>query len=231
LDQPRHASNQAFFGAAADGYGGGMNKPKPISDPAVKVLSWLLDLAVQRAGYTVRGVRGWATAEQIETGVKTWGTAELMRAEARRGRVLQHDARPPGDSRPSWLYRISQPSVDQLAAALDIVPPRIRPPLDKDEPRVLVRENAWHAIEGLRAALNPEVRPCRVWVAGEVGWRSSRELTSAMAKEDEAAGRRYRWFTADDLRWLVRLGYAEKRVIRGVHVYRLTPFGAALRTL
>ncbi|HEX6369814.1 MAG TPA: hypothetical protein VF006_12920 [Longimicrobium sp.] len=210
---------------------GGMNKPRPISDPAVKVLSWLLDLAVQRAGYTVRGVRGWATSEQIETGVKTWGTAELMRAEARYGRVLQHDARPPGDSRPSWLYRISQPGADQLAAARDIVPPRIRPPLGQDEPRVLVRENAWHAIEGLGTALNPGVRSRRVWVAGEVGWRSSRELTSAMAKEDEAAGRRYRWFTTDDLRWLVRMGYAEKRVIRGVHVYRLTPLGAAIHSL
>lgn len=206
-----------------------MNKPKPISDPAVRALNWLLDLAVQRAGYTVRGVRGWAMAEQIETGVKSWGTAELMRAEARRGRVLQHDARPPGDSRPSWLYRISQPGADQLAAALDIVPTRIRPPLDQDEPRVLVRENARHAIEGLRAALDPEVRPRRVWVEGEMGWRSSRELTSAMAKEDESAGRRYRWFTTDDLRWLVRLGFVERRVIRGVHVYRLTPAGAALR--
>lgn len=208
-----------------------MNKPKPVSDPAVRVLSWLLDLMVQRAGYTVRGVRGWATAEQIETGVKTWGTAELMRAEARRGRVLQHDGRPSGDLRPSWLYRISQPGVDQLAAALDIVPPQIRPPLDQDEPRVLMRENARHAIEGLRAALDPEVRPRRVWVEGEVGWRPSRELTSAMAKEDEAAGRRYRWFTTDDLRWLVRLGYAEKCVIRGVHVYRLTAAGTALQAL
>lgn len=208
-----------------------MKKPKPISDPAVKVLGWLLDLAVQRAGYTVRGVPGWATAEQIETGVKTWGTAELMRAEARRGRVLQHDARPPGDSRPSWLYRISQLGVDQFAAAHDIVPLRIRPPLDQAEPRVLMRENARHAIEGLRAALDPEVRPRRVWVEGEMGWRSSHELTSAMAKEDEAAGRRYRWFTTDDLRWLVRLGYAEKRVIQDVHLYRLTPAGVTLEAL
>jgi hypothetical protein len=197
----------------------------------VKVLSWLLDLAVQRAGYTVRGVPGWATAELIETGVKTWGTAELMRTEAKRGRVLQHDARPPGDPRPSWLYRISQLGVDQLAATRDIVPPRIRPPLDQDEPRVLIRENAWHAIEGLRAALNPEVCRRRVWVEGEVGWRSSRELTSAMTKEDEAAGRPYRWFTTDDLRWLVWLGFAEKRVIRGMHVYRLTRLGATLQPL
>jgi len=208
-----------------------MSKPKPISDPVVRVLSWLLDLAVQRVGYTVRGVPGWATAEQIETGIKTWGTAELMRAEAKRGRVLQHDARPPGNSRPSWLYRVSQAGVDQLAVARDTVPPRISPPLDQDEPRVLVRENAWHAIEGLRSAADPEVRPRRVWVEGEVGWRSSRELTSAMAKEDEAAGRRYRWFTTDDLRWLVRLGYAEKRIICGVLVYRLTTVSATLQAL
>jgi hypothetical protein len=208
-----------------------MSKPKPISDPVVRVLSWLVDLAVQRAGYTVRGVPGWATAEQIETGTKTWGTAELMRAEAKRGRVLQHDARQPGDSRPSWLYRVSQAGADQLAAARDTGPSRISPPLDQAESRVLVRENAWHAIEGLRSALDPEVRPRRVWVEGEVGWRSSRELTSAMAKEDEAAGRRYRWFTTDDLRWLVRLGYAEKRVIRGVRVYRLAPATVRLRTL
>jgi len=104
-------------------------------------------------------------------------------------------------------------------------------PLDQDEPRVLVRDSAWHAIEGLRAALDPEVRPRRVWVEGEMRWRSSRELTSAMAKEDEAAGRRYRWFTTDDLRWLVRLGFAGKRIIRGVHVYRLTPAGAAIHAL
>ncbi|HZG44001.1 MAG TPA: hypothetical protein VEY93_13685 [Longimicrobium sp.] len=208
-----------------------MSKPKPISDPVVRVLSWLLGLAVQRAGYTVRGVPGWATAEQIETGMKTWGTAEVMRAEAKRGRVLQHDARPPGDSRPSWLYRVSQAGVDQLAAARDTVPPRISPPLDQDESRVLVRETAWHAIEGLRSALDPEVRPRRIWVEGEVGWRSSRELTSAMAKEDDAAGRPYRWFTTDDLRWLVRVGYAEKRLIQGAHVYRLTPVGTAIQVL
>jgi hypothetical protein len=96
---------------------------------------------------------------------------------------------------------------------------------------VLVRESAWHAIEGLRTAHDPEVRPRRMWVEGEVGWRSSRELTSAMAKEDEAAGQRYRWFTTDDLRWLVRLGFAERLVIHGVHIYRLEPTGAALRGL
>lgn len=106
----------------------------------------------------------------------------------------------------------------------------MNPPV-QHEPRVLLRESVRHAIEGLRAALDPEVRPRRVWVEGEVGWRSSRELTSEMAKEDEAAGRPYRWFSSDDLRWLVRLGYAEERVIWKVHVYRLTSDGAALQPL
>lgn len=59
-----------------------------------------------------------------------------------------------------------------------------------------------------------------------MGWRPSRALASGMAKEDEAAGRPYRWFSSDDLRWLVRLGYAEERVMRDVHVYRLTAAGA-----
>ena len=208
-----------------------MIKPHTLSQPAVKVLSWLLDLAAQRAGYTVRGAEGWASAEQIEAGVKTWGTAELMRAEAKRQRVLQHDARPRGDSRPRWLYRISRHGVNELATVLDVVPVGIDDPPVQDEPRVLLRESVRDAIEGLRAALDPETRPRRVWVEGEVGWRSSRELTSEMAKEDEAAGRPYRWFSSDDLRWLVRLGYAEERVIRGVHVYRLTPVGAALQPL
>jgi hypothetical protein len=52
-----------------------------------------------------------------------------------------------------------------------------------------------------------------------------------MAKENEAAGRRYRWSTTDDLRWLVRLGFAEMRVIGGVHVYRLSQPGTTLTAL
>jgi hypothetical protein len=114
---------------------------------------------------------------------------------------------------------------------LDILPVAIDDRPVQDELRVLLRESARHAMEGLGAALDSEVWPRRVWVEGEVGWRSSRELTSEMAKEDEAAGKPYRWFSSDDLRWLVRLGYADVRIVRGVHVYRLTQAGAALQPL
>lgn len=119
----------------------------------------------------------------------------------------------------------------ELAAALGTSPLSLPDPADAHEERVLLRESVRHAIEGLRSALAPETQPRRVWVQGEMGWRSSREVTAAMAKEDEAAGRTYRWFTSDELKWLVRLGYAEERIVRSVHVYRLTPAGAALQPL
>jgi hypothetical protein len=97
---------------------------------------------------------------------------------------------------------------------------------------ILVRESAQHAIAALRAALDPAVKPLREWVPGQAGWRSSWELTDQMAREDEVAGgMRYRWFTTEDLRWLVQLGLIEKRVVGRIHVYRLLPAGAALKPL
>ena len=67
-------------------------------------------------------------------------------------------------------------------------------------------------------------------VQGDAG-RLRQADAAVRQQHDEAAGRRYRWFTTEDLRWLVRLGYAEKRVMRGVHVYRLTVNGATLEPL
>jgi hypothetical protein len=203
-----------------------------LSEPAVRVLVFLLDLAAQRAGYMVLGFSGWACADQIEAGARTWGTSELMRALARRGRVLQFDARAPGEVRPVWIYRISQTGADELAAFLGLAAAGVPAPANGEEPRILIRKSTWHAIEGLRAALDPAAKSGREWISGETGWRSSRELTTSMAREDEAAGTTsYRWFNSEDLRWLVRLRFAEERVIDRTHVYRLLPLGAALRPL
>jgi hypothetical protein len=49
-----------------------------------------------------------------------------------------------------------------------------------------------------------------------------------MAKEDEARGGRTGG-SAVTTCWLVRLGYAGERVMRGVHVYRLNLAGAGLQ--
>lgn len=202
-----------------------------LSEPALRALAWLLDLAAQGAGFTVRGQPGWASADQIEAGVRGWGTGEMMRAQAARGRVFQHDARAVGEKRPAWVYRISQRGVEDLARSLGVSAVSVQESSSGEETGTLVRDSTQHALAGLRAALDPDAKPRREWVAGEVGWRSSRETTTAMAREDEAAGRSYRWFTTDDLRWLAQLGFVEKRVIGRTHIYRLTPAGAALKPL
>lgn len=203
----------------------------PLPDPALTALAWLLDLAAQRAGFTVHGLPGWASAEHVESAVREWGTGELLRTQAKKGRVLQHDARALGERRPVWVYRISQQGMDALAQTLGISPAGVQDSAVGERVGPLVRESAQHALGALRAALDPDAKSGREWVRGEVGWRSSREITDQMAREDEAAGRRYRWFTTDDLRWLIRLGFAEGRVVGRTHVYRLTPVGAALEPL
>jgi hypothetical protein len=69
-------------------------------------------------------------------------------------------------------------------------------------------------------------------VVGQSGWRSSRELTRIVENEDEKAGLILgRCFFSEDLAWLVRLGYAEQRVVEKTHIYRLTAAGAKVERL
>lgn len=204
----------------------------PIPEPALKALAWLLDLAAQRAGFTIHGLPGWASADEIKVGARTWGTSEMMRAQARKGRVHEFDARARGERRPRWIYRISQHGIAEMARTLGVNAASVRDPLLGEEPGTLVRESTQYVIAALRKALNPEVKPVREWVPGETGWRSSRELTTQMAREDEESGMpSYRWFTTEDLRWLVRLGFVEERVVVRTHIYRLLPAGEALQPL
>ncbi len=209
-----------------------MATPPAVSNPVIRALAWLLDLAAQRAGYTVRGQPGWAGADEIEQGVRGWGTGEMMRAHAKRGRVLEYDARAPGETRPRWLYRISRKGAEELARTLGVGSPGVADPEEAAETRVLLRDSTQHVITGLQAALDPDVKPAREWIPGEPGWRSSRDLTLQMAREDGASGvDSDRWFTTEDIRWLVRLGFVEERVVDRTHIYRLRPSGAALRAL
>jgi hypothetical protein len=204
-----------------------------LPDPAIRALAWLLDLAARRAGYTVHGQPGWAGADEVSAGVSGWGTSEMLRAQARRGRVHEFDARAPGERRPRWVYRISQEGADALAQALGVAAASVGDPRLPGETRVLLRDTTRHALDALRAAAGPAASPGREWVPGEVGWRSSRELTETMARENEKEGSPpgYRWFTHEDLGWLVQHGLVESRVLGKTHVYRITGPGADVRAL
>jgi hypothetical protein len=204
----------------------------PPSHPAIRILAYLLELAAREGGYRVRGTRGWATAHEIEEALGTWGTPELMRAQAERQRVLSVDVRAPGESKAAFVYRIARRGVEVLAGAVGASPAGFSDPEHGAEKGVWLRDGVRVALEALRsAATDPRVEP-REWAAGEPGWRTSRELTRMLEREDEAAGRSPACgFLSEDLQWLVRMGYADRRTSGKTHVYRVTPRGLDLEVL
>ncbi|HEX2079565.1 MAG TPA: hypothetical protein VHG08_17700 [Longimicrobium sp.] len=205
----------------------------PPSLPAIRALAYLTELAAREAGYLVHGVRGWATAREIETALKTWGTGDLMRVQAERGRAIRDDVRAPGEPKAVWAYRITRKGIEALAATVGAAPAGINDPRDANTEGVVLRDGVAVALDALRsAAAQPAVRQ-REWVDGEAGWWSSRELATLLEQQDEVAGRSPgRTFLSEDLRWLVQLGYAERRVIDGkTHVYRITERGLSLKRL
>jgi hypothetical protein len=122
---------------------------------AAKVLLYLLELHARGGGYRIRGMPGWADAATIECDTKTWGAGELLRVQARRGRVHAHDARAPGETRPTWLYRVAQPGADCLAESVGLWAAGVRDPKAGGDPHVLLREGPLRAWQALKLASNP----------------------------------------------------------------------------
>lgn len=205
---------------------------RALSYPAAKVLLYLVELVARGGGYRLRGVHGWADPGTIEQHSKTWAVGELLRAQARRGRVLAHDARPLGESHPLWLYRIAQPGLDCLAESVNVWPAGVCDPNQGGDPQhVFLREGPLRALQALVLASDPARCSRRVWVPDQPQWRSARELNTLLASEDEAAGRRTRCFWSEDIRWLVMRAFADECIVDRTHVYQLSQTGARLRPL
>lgn len=199
---------------------------------AIRVLTYLLELASRESGYRIHGVRGWATARDVEEGISTWSVSEVLSAQVQSGRVIRADVGASGDAKPVWAYRINQKGVDVLAAAVGTAAAGIDPPSGDRGAAVHIREGAWVALSALRNAMDNPPKHERIWVLGQSGWRSSRELTRLVEREDEEAGLSPgRCFFSEDLAWLVRIGYAEQKVVAKTHIYRLTPAGASVQRL
>lgn len=213
------------------GYAGGMRRNE-ISRRAIRVLTYLLELTSRESGYRIHGVRGWGTARDVEEGTSTWSVSEVLSAQVQSGRAIRVDVRTPGDTKPVWAYRINQKGADVLAAAVGIAPAGIDSPSGDRGAAVYIREGAWVALSALRSATDNPPKHEKVWVVGQSGWRSSRELTRLMEREDEEAGLSPgRCFFSEDLAWLVRIGYAQQKVVAKTHIYRLTPSGASAQRL
>jgi hypothetical protein len=91
-------------------------------------MTFLAQLVVLPAGYRVRGVYGWAHANDFELLAGTYAWEELLGDLAKRGLTNVHAASLPAAARPACLYRITQPGMDAVARALGERPPRVPPP-------------------------------------------------------------------------------------------------------
>jgi DNA-binding PadR family transcriptional regulator len=202
-----------------------------MSYPAAEILTHLVELAAAEAGFELRGVHGWTSAGAIVENTGIWGAAGLLKTLLRNGHVLQEDVRAPGMARAAHVYRISQHGVETLAAVVCTWAAGIRLPNPCTEERVLLRDGVLAALEILKSATGPASEPNSASDAGQLAWSSARRLSRLLEQEDEARDGPPRWFTSDDLAWLVRHGFAEERVCRKTHRYRITPAGAALRPL
>ncbi len=123
-----------------------------ISRQAIRVLTYLLELASRESGYRVHGVRGWGTARDVEDGISTWSVSEVLSAQVQSGRVTRVDVRAPGDAKPVWACRINQKGVDVLAVAMGTAPAGIDSPSGDRGAAVYIREGAWVALSALRNA-------------------------------------------------------------------------------
>lgn len=200
-----------------------------LSYPAAEILVCLLELVARDAGYEFRGVGGWASAQAIVDATRVWGAAGLLGTHAGNGRVLREDVRAPGQTRAVYVYRITQRGLDTLAELTGTWAATIRPPDPQSEARVLLRDGVQFALEALCGAGDPGPGPG--WDSGRRAWSSCRQLTRWLAREDDDADRPPRWILTEDLRWLVRHGFAEEQDSGRFYRYRVTPAGAALRPL
>jgi hypothetical protein len=215
-------------------------RPPPVSELGHELLAYLRDLERGRGGYELYGVRGWASAPEIQEAVQnrrreqnapkvefSMGADEL-RSLASKRLLTRVDARIPGAGKAVWLYRIKDAGARRVAAATGTEHARVRAPLDRPEPRVFLRPSVRAALDALKHA--EQQRGRREWVAGQPEWRSSNELTAWVHARRRRKGTAPRLFFTEDLAFCIELGLAERRDDPKI-LYRITPFGRDIRPL
>lgn len=198
--------------------------------PSVMTLLVLAELVAADAGFRIRGVCGWALPSQIEPRANTWATADIMRAHVRMGRAITQDVRAPGETRPQWVYRVTQLGLDMLSSAVGVWPAGVCLPSTDSEDHVLLREGVVVALDALKSSM-PSACIGRIRIYEDRRWCSARELSQLLVEEDEATGMPPRSFMSEDLRWLVRHALAERRVVNRTYLYRITPAGLQVKPL
>ena len=193
-------------------------------------------LAVDRAGYELRGVRGWAHIHDLQDDMRG-SFAEVLPRLHKRGLLIHADVRAPGQQRPVWVYRISERGLAVMGeAAPKEHKPVLWPRTEDTGGAVYAPRRQRGALRMLREAYDDPRVPERF---GGRGWVSGRELGARVDLHNFNQGRRHRrwaYISVDgtDLHWLCLWGFAERRKDPdgAVDVYwRVTEAGRAVRLL
>jgi hypothetical protein len=181
-----------------------------------RALTFLAQLCVLPAGYRVRGVYGWAHAEDFDLLAGPYRWADLL-AGMDHARLVEMQPSSLVDAlEPARLYRITQAGMDEIAAVLREESPRVELPRARGElAGVYTSVGARWALEALREAPG-------AWLCAE----------RVRAWCNRTGGRPYRLVWTSHLDELVSAALAEARPLdgcgkerRGARVYRATQSG------
>lgn len=197
------------------------------------------ELAARGAGYELRGVRGWAHADDVQRRHHGYRWADVLATLAASGQLDRELASPPQAKSPSYVYRITESGLCEASALLATPLPPIPAPGPPDAAlRVYVRPGGRWALEALREAYRRGPKPHRM--KGEPGWLTPMELREPVAAWNRLHGEvcAYRVIQDTDTVALIAAGLIEKTHVtlawgrdKPVVMYRATEAGRTAELL
>lgn len=202
-------------------------------------LRYFAMLAARGAGYELRGVRGWAHADDVRRVHRGYRWGELLGTMAGAGHLDREPVGPPAARSPSYVYRISATGIREAGELLSTPLPPIAPPgLPVGGLRIHARPGERWALEALREAHRRGPKAHRM--NSEPGWLTSAEMRAPAEAWNRLHGYvgGYRVIDDTDLLALVQDGLVEKAYVplawgrsTPVVMYRATEAGRTAELL
>ncbi|HEX6745916.1 MAG TPA: hypothetical protein VF092_01275 [Longimicrobium sp.] len=171
---------------------------------------YLARLAANGAGYTLRGVSGWAHLRDVERGTRLHLDEKLPALRAM-GLVDRVNVAPGGIGKPVWVYRITDAGARASAETWGDAYERVRAPGAAEKPApVYLAPGPRNALTVLRLAYESGERKR----FGEWGWHTGRELTLLVDGLNARGARHLARLDSTELTWLATVGLAEKRDVK-----------------
>lgn len=148
-----------------------------VAERDAAAMRYLRYIALRDGGYRYCGALGWALREDVEEALGQKLPERLPRLHAQ-GYLTREDVRARGQTRPVWIYRITQLGADAVGVR-DRLPDRQIPSLEPSPANLrdtafYIPDRSWHVLLELRRAM--ERRAVSPHLPGEPGWISASDL-------------------------------------------------------